>query len=86
MVVSEFNNRLDIFVANAGIPWTKSAILDAGKEGFDHYRTIIATNLNSVYFSAYAAGLHFRSQGTGSFIATGLRLVRLATSPTLCGC
>jgi glutamate dehydrogenase/leucine dehydrogenase len=28
-VVEEFNGRLDIFVANAGIPWTKGDLLDA---------------------------------------------------------
>jgi NADP-dependent 3-hydroxy acid dehydrogenase YdfG len=28
-IVQEFNGRLDVFVANAGIPWTKGAILEA---------------------------------------------------------
>jgi sorbose reductase len=28
-VVKDFNNRLDVFVANAGIPWIKGPILDA---------------------------------------------------------
>ncbi|PUU73955.1 hypothetical protein B9Z19DRAFT_1103711 [Tuber borchii] len=83
MAVSEFNNRLDIFVANAGIPWTKGAILDAGEEGFDHYRKIIATDLDSVYFSAYAAGLHFRRQGTGSFIATASMSGHITNVPQL---
>jgi len=32
-VEGELGGRLDIFVANAGIPWTKGAILDAGQEG-----------------------------------------------------
>ena len=83
MAVSEFNNRLDIFVANAGIPWTKGAILDAGEEGFDHYRKIIATDLDSVYFSAYAAGLHFRRQGAGSFIATASMSGHITNIPQL---
>ena len=48
IAVSEFNNRLNIFVANSGIPRTKGAILDAGEEGFDHYRKVIATDLDSV--------------------------------------
>ena len=83
MAVSEFNNRLDIFVANAGIPWTKGGILDAGEEGFHHYRKIIATDLDSVYFSAYAAGLHFRRQGTGSFIATASMSGHITNIPQL---
>ncbi|KAG0641670.1 hypothetical protein HOY80DRAFT_882719 [Tuber brumale] len=82
-IVLEFNNRLDIFVANAGIPWTKGSILDAGEEGFDHYRKIIATDLDSVYFSAYAAGLHFRRQGTGSFIATASMSGHITNIPQL---
>ena len=32
-VEGELGGRLDIFVANAGIPWTKGAILDVGQEG-----------------------------------------------------
>lgn len=31
--VGLFGGRLDIFVANAGILWTKGAILDSGNEG-----------------------------------------------------
>ena len=31
---------------------------------------MIATNLDSIHFSAYAAGLHFHLGETGSFIAT----------------
>lgn len=33
IVQNFFGGRLDIFIANAGIPWTKGAILDAGDEG-----------------------------------------------------
>ncbi|KAI5813522.1 hypothetical protein BZA77DRAFT_284690 [Pyronema omphalodes] len=67
-VVSEFNNRLDIFVANAGIPWTKGGILEA--KDHKHYHSVVSTDLDSVYYSAYAAGKYFKKQGSGSFIAT----------------
>lgn len=67
-VVKDFNNRLDIFVANAGIPWIKGPILDAKDHA--HYHNVIATDLDGVYFSAYAAGKYFKQQGSGSFIAT----------------
>ena len=81
-VVEEFHGRLDIFVANAGIPWTQGPMLDGE---IDHYRNVVATDLDSTYYSAYAAGMHWRRQkaeGTtidgkelkgfsyGSFIAT----------------
>jgi hypothetical protein len=35
-VVEEFNGRLDVFVANAGIPWTKGPILDANDVHHHH--------------------------------------------------
>ncbi|KAF8470835.1 hypothetical protein BDZ91DRAFT_551836 [Kalaharituber pfeilii] len=69
-VEAVFGGRLDIFVANAGIPWTKGAILEAGQEGVPHYKKVVATDLDSVYYSALAAGKFFKTQGSGSFIAT----------------
>jgi sorbose reductase len=36
----------------------------------DHYHSVVTTDLDSVYFSAHAAGKYFRAQGSGSFIAT----------------
>jgi sorbose reductase len=80
--VKEFNGRLDIFIANTGIPWTKGPMVDGP---LDHYRDVIATNLDGTYFCAKAAAKHWRQQkleGTslngnrlsnfklGSFIAT----------------
>lgn len=69
-VEGELGGRLDIFVANAGIPWTKGAILDVGQEGVEHYKKVVATDLDSVYYSALATGKYFKKQGSGSFIAT----------------
>lgn len=81
-IVKEFNGRLDIFVANAGIPWTQGAMIDGE---IDHYRKVVATDLDSTFYCARSAGSHWRRQkkeGTdlnggklenfsyGSFIAT----------------
>ena len=81
-IVSEFNGRLDIFVANAGIPWQKGAMIDGP---IDHYKDVVETDLDGTYYSAKAAAKHWRRQkleGTdlsgkpltnytsGSFIAT----------------
>ncbi|KAJ4267465.1 Sorbose reductase sou1 [Fusarium torreyae] len=81
--VKDLNGRLDIFVANAGIPWTKGAMLDAPLE---HYRNVMQTDLDGTYYCARAAGKHWRRQklegtdlngkpltnfSSGSFIATG---------------
>ncbi|QKX52981.1 uncharacterized protein TRUGW13939_00052 [Talaromyces rugulosus] len=80
--VREFNGRLDIFVANAGIPWTKGAMVDGD---LDHYHQVMTTDLDGPYYCAKAAAKHWRRQkeeGTdlngrkldnyvgGSFIAT----------------
>lgn len=80
--VREFNGRLDVFVANAGIPWTKGPMVDGPVE---HYSDVVATDLDSTYFCARAAAQHWKRQkqeGTdlegrqlqnftsGSFIAT----------------
>ncbi|KAM5352191.1 hypothetical protein ACJ41O_004914 [Fusarium nematophilum] len=80
--VQDLNGRLDIFVANAGIPWTKGAMVDGP---LDHYRDVVQTDLDGTYYSAKAAAKHWRRQkneGTdlsgqpltgytsGSFIAT----------------
>ncbi|MBE3047162.1 SDR family oxidoreductase [Candidatus Bathyarchaeota archaeon] len=80
--VSDMNGRLDIFVANAGIPWTKGAAVDGP---LSHYRDVVQTDLDGTYYCAVAAAKHWRRQkleGTdlagrpltrytmGSFIAT----------------
>lgn len=38
-VEQELGGRLDIFVANAGIPWTKGAILEIGQEGVSNFQS-----------------------------------------------
>ena len=54
-VVEEFNGRLDIFIANSGIPWTQGPALDGDLE---HYRKVVATDLDDTFYYARATGLH----------------------------
>lgn len=80
--VHDFNGRLDVFVANAGIPWTKGPMINGP---IDHYNDVVATDLDSTYFCARAAAKHWERQkreatglsgrplsnfSSGSFIAT----------------
>lgn len=73
--VAELNNRLDIFVANSGIPWTQGAMIDGE---LDHYRKVISTDLDGTFYCARACGAIWRDQKknglenfkAGSFIAT----------------
>lgn len=82
LTVEEFNGRLDIFIANAGIPWQMGAMVDGS---LDHYRDVVQTDLDGTYYCAKAAAKHWRRQkleGTdlsgnpltrytmGSFVAT----------------
>lgn len=94
-IVAEFNGRLDIFVANAGIPWAEGAMLDADNA---HYRKVVATDLDGTYYCAKYAGQHWRRQkkeGTtvhgrplegfsyGSFIATASMSGHIVNIPQL---
>ncbi|EER27780.1 hypothetical protein D8B26_006112 [Coccidioides posadasii str. Silveira] len=94
-VLKEFNGRLDIFVANSGIPWTQGAVT-AGQ--LDHYRKVISTDLDGVYYAARAVAPVWRRQkqeGTdingnklhnftyGSFIATASMSGHIVNVPQL---
>ncbi|KAE8446213.1 L-xylulose reductase [Mollisiaceae sp. DMI_Dod_QoI] len=57
--VREFNGRLDIFIANSGIPWTQGAAI-CGE--IDHYHKVITTDLDGTFYCARVAGTHWRRQ------------------------
>ncbi|KAH9845627.1 L-xylulose reductase [Teratosphaeria destructans] len=94
-IAQEFNGRLDIFVANAGIPWTQGRMIDGD---LSHYHKVVSTDLDSVFYSAKAAGDIFRRQyetglslsgenlqnySYGSFIATASMSGHIANIPQL---
>jgi len=81
-VVLDFNGRLDIFIANSGIPWTQGPILQGDLE---HYRKVVNTNVDGTFYCARAASIHWirqKKEGTtihgeklenyrsGAFVAT----------------
>jgi sorbose reductase len=95
-IARDFNGRLDIFVANAGIPWTQGRMIDGE---LSHYHKVVSTDLDSVFYCAKAAGEIFRKQyeagglnlmgekmqnySYGSFIATSSMSGHIANIPQL---
>ncbi|ERF75862.1 hypothetical protein EPUS_01228 [Endocarpon pusillum Z07020] len=86
--VAEFNHRLDIFVANSGIPWTQGAMIDGE---IDHYRKVVTTDLDGTFYCARACGAIWREQKknkldnfkSGSFIATASMSGHVVNIPQL---
>ncbi|KAK6528549.1 Sorbose reductase sou1 [Arthrobotrys megalospora] len=69
--INDLNGRLDIFVANAGIPWLHGPIIGSDT---DLYRNLFDINLTSVYFAAKVAGHHFRRQSLEGTTINGKQL------------
>ncbi|KAK2623897.1 hypothetical protein QTJ16_006531 [Diplocarpon rosae] len=57
--IRDLNGRLDIFIANSGIPWTQGAAITGELE---HYRKVVATDLDGTFYSARVAAIHWRRQ------------------------
>ncbi|GAB7351020.1 hypothetical protein MBLNU459_g1509t1 [Dothideomycetes sp. NU459] len=93
--VKEFNGRLDVFVANSGIPWTQGPAIEGE---ISHYHKVVSTDLDGVFFCARACGDVWRRQGKdgtdlngkklenytlGSFIATASMSGHIVNIPQL---
>lgn len=66
-IVEDFGT-IDIFVANAGIPWTVGETIHA--EGHDEWKRVADLNYTGVYYCAKHVGKIFEKKGTGSLIIT----------------
>lgn len=59
---------IDIFVANAGIPWTSGGIVEADND--KEWHNVIDVDVNGVYYCAKNIGRIFKEQKKGSMIFT----------------
>lgn len=95
LCVREFHGRLDILIANSGIPWTKGPMVDAP---LDHYANVTQTDLDGTFYCARAAAAHWKRQKTentdifgnplnsftyGSFVATASMSGHIVNVPQL---
>lgn len=94
-VLDDFDGRLDIFVANAGVPWTQGRMIDGD---LSHYHKVTSIDFDGVFYCARAAGAVWRKQyetgmstkgeklenyRTGSFIATASMSGHIVNIPQL---
>ncbi|KAF2721141.1 NAD(P)-binding protein [Polychaeton citri CBS 116435] len=92
-VVKDLNGRLDIFIANAGVPWTQGRMIDGELK---HFQMVRSVDFDGVFYCARAAGEVWRRQyetGTtimgeklenysyGSFVATASMSGHIANIP-----
>lgn len=70
-VLEDFSGRLDIFVANAGIPWTKGRMIDGD---LSHYHSVRSIDFDGVFYCARAAGAVWRRQFETGLNAQGDKL------------
>lgn len=79
-IESDFGT-IDVFVANAGIPWTEGRSLNV--EGFESFNKIIDLDLSGVYYCAKTVGKIFEKKGSGSLIITASMSGHIVNVPQL---
>ncbi|KAI0517652.1 sorbitol utilization protein SOU2 [Xylaria bambusicola] len=92
-IVSDFNGRLDVFVANSGIAWEEGPFVDGSLETMHN---VLKVNIEGTCYCAKAAALHWRRQAaerttldggplenylSGSFICTASMSGHIANVP-----
>ncbi|QEU61199.1 hypothetical protein KDRO_E00710 [Kluyveromyces lactis] len=86
-VIQEFG-KIDVFIANAGVPWTKGPLVEAAESGTDtdEWNKVIHTDFNGVYYCAKYVGAQFKRQGSGSMVITASMSGHIVNIPQLQAC
>lgn len=74
--------KLDVMIANAGIP-AKAGGLD---QTLEEWHDVVDTDFNGAYYCARAAGEIFRSQGSGNLIFTASMSAHIVNTPQQQAC
>uniref|UniRef100_A0A060SYF8 ARAD1C00858p n=1 Tax=Blastobotrys adeninivorans TaxID=409370 RepID=A0A060SYF8_BLAAD len=82
-IVKDFG-KLDIFVANAGVPWTAGPLIDP--DNHDEWNKVINLDLNGAYYCAKFVGRQFKKQGNGSLIFTASMSGHIVNYPQMQAC
>lgn len=78
-IVKDFGT-IDVFVANAGIPWYKGTVIDDSATETD-WKALMDVNLNSIFYCSKYVGKHFKQQNKGSFIITASMSAHIVNVP-----
>jgi NAD(P)-dependent dehydrogenase (short-subunit alcohol dehydrogenase family) len=73
-VVKDLNGRLDVCIANAGVPWTQGPMVDGPLE---HYRDVVGIDLDGTFYCAKYAADHWRRQKEEGTDSNGNKLTNL---------
>lgn len=78
-IIKDFGT-IDVFVANAGIPWYKGTVIDDAVTAND-WKAMMDVNLNSIFYCSKYVGKHFKEQNKGSFIITASMSAHIVNVP-----
>ncbi|KAG5360056.1 putative NADP-dependent mannitol dehydrogenase [Yarrowia sp. B02] len=76
--------KIDIFIANAGIPWTAGPMIDVPDN--KEWDKVVNLDLTGSYYCAKYAGQIFKKQGHGSFIFTASMSGHIVNIPQMQAC
>lgn len=72
---------IDIFVANAGVPWTDGRLIEV--ETIDSWKKVMDIDVNGVYYCAKAVGKVFEKNGKGSLVLTASMSAHIVNVPQM---
>ncbi|SCU84833.1 LADA_0D04082g1_1 [Lachancea dasiensis] len=87
-VLRDFGGKIDVFVANAGVPWTEGPLLEAQERGVasKEWERTLQTDFQGVYYCSKYVGSVFKKQGHGSLVITASMSGHVVNVPQLQTC